>query len=34
MWDSLCVLLSLACFAAAVLYVHACALLKGENKNG
>lgn len=33
MWDTLCVLISLACFAAGVLYVHACERLKGENTN-
>ena len=30
MWDTFCVLISLACFSAGVLYVRACALLRGE----
>jgi hypothetical protein len=33
MWDTFCVLISLACFAAAVSYVRACALLRGEREH-
>jgi hypothetical protein len=34
MWDILCALLSIACFAVGVLYVRACALLRGERNHG
>ena len=30
MGDTFCVLITLACFATGVLYVRACALLRGE----
>jgi hypothetical protein len=35
MWDTLCVVITVACFSAAVLYVHSCArLFKGERNRG
>jgi hypothetical protein len=34
MWDTFCVLISVACFAAAIFYVHACDLLRKERKHG
>lgn len=33
MWDLLFVVISFACFASGVLYVHACEWLKGDRKN-
>lgn len=33
MWDTLFILISLACFATGVLYVRACVRLKGERSH-
>lgn len=33
MWDTLCVLITLACFASGVFYVRACALLRGGREH-
>ena len=33
MWDTLFILISLGCFASAVLYAHACQRLKGERNH-
>lgn len=34
MWDTFCVLITLACFALGVFYVRACAALRGEREHG